>query len=142
MRNRALVSVVLVSLLCLTGCSNPLSEDAQSKLVEVKVENSDDSPHTIHTIVERDGNIISWSSHRLNATEEGRYVSKEVNRSWGNTTGRYTVYMRLDQNTTWKDVNVSSSGCYGLYYHVNPESREGYPRTVFQIAGGCSNFDF
>ena len=149
MRNRVLSSVILVTLLCLGGCSVPLFEDDQSKLVEVRVENSDDSPHTIHTIVEKDGSIISWTSHRLNATEKGRYVSKDVNRSWGNTTGHYTVYMRLDQNTTWKDVNTSDSGCYGFYYHVDPESSQGYPnrlgkypRTVLQEQVGCSNFEF
>ena len=129
---RVFVTVgALVGLNSLSGCSQLSLGESPSKLGRIQVENRDDSPHTVHLLVERDGDIVYWQSFALEATTEndrGQTVRdiRTVSRSeWGDTRGDYTVRARLDDETdmTTDDVDHGSPcELLNVIVHGEPET--------------------
>ena len=105
-RRELLTAGMAVGVGSLAGCSEALSlSDSPPKLGRVSVENRDDTPHTVHLLVERDGDLVYWQSFDLEATSENEQGQKvrdirTVPRSeWGDTRGDYRVRARLDHET-------------------------------------------
>ena len=105
-RRELLTAGMVAGVGSLAGCSGALSlSDSPPKLGRVRVENRDDAPHTVHLLVERDGELVYWQSFDLEATSENEQGQKvrdirTVPRSeWGDTPGDYYVQARLDHET-------------------------------------------
>lgn len=101
----------VVGLGSLAGCSRMSSlTSSPPKLGRIQVENRDDAPHTVHLLVERDGDIVYWQSFDLEATEEndqGQTVRdiRTIPRSkWGDTRGDYHVRARLNDASITEDT--------------------------------------
>ena len=70
-RRVLLTSGAVLGLGSLAGCSQITSLfDSPPKLGRIQVENRDDAPHTVHLLVERDGETIYWQSFDLESTFE------------------------------------------------------------------------
>lgn len=70
-RRAVLTSGAVFGLGSLGGCSQIASlTSSPPKLGRILVENRDVATHTVHLLVERDGDIVYWQSFDLEATEE------------------------------------------------------------------------
>lgn len=124
-----------VSLLSLiSGCSTAtgIFTDPQPELGQVTVENSDDVPHTVHIVLERDSELIYGSSHQLEAVstpENGEFGSIDTkildDASWDEKTGKWTIYVRVDDETGWQRQAVptdTETTCYSVRIKIEDNS--------------------
>lgn len=88
---RALLGVVgTTGLASIAGCGSVLGSDGK-RLYQLWVENLDDAPHTLHVIVEYDGELTHWSSTPLPGAGTVEVDSREYRKarvSASTTTGR------------------------------------------------------
>jgi hypothetical protein len=97
-----------------------------SRLAYVRVANWDAVSHTFHVLVERDGDIVQWSSHELDG--KGSDISTEtIDSSWADETGSFVISVRVDDSDEWKtfDVRGREGDCYGIEARVNDDGGQG-----------------
>lgn len=106
-RRRVLNTAAVVGLGALVGCSQVSAMlDSPPKLGRIRIENRDDAPHTVHLLVERDGEVVYWQSFDLEATYENdqgqtvRDIEIVPQSEWGDVRGDYHVRARLDDATS------------------------------------------
>lgn len=109
---RRTVAVGLVSALVLIAGCAAVSGGGTSgaELGDVTVENGDGTAHTVHVLVERDSEpvygtavALDGASAPANGSDFGSVDSAVLDRSaWTGESGDWTVYTRVDANTSWK----------------------------------------
>lgn len=63
-------------------------------------------PHTVHVLVERDGEPVHWASYEASARTDGAIGGASVPCSWAGEGGRYTVHARLRGETEWRSLDL------------------------------------
>ena len=92
----AALLVLIVGSLAITGVGGLLgSPDTDSPSVrELDVENKDDRNHTVDVLIERDDEIIYWTTFELG--HRGIYAWTSIDAPIENGSGRLSVTVRLD----------------------------------------------
>jgi hypothetical protein len=102
------------------------SDGGGSRLAYVRVANWDALSHTFHVLVERDGDIVHWSSHELDG--KGSDIPTEtVDTSWADGPGSFVISVRVDDSEEWKTFDVSGrdGDCYGIEARVTDGGEQG-----------------
>ena len=104
----------------------------QPLLMEIRLTNATDQAHTVHVVVERDGNMVHWSTHDLGPQGSGEGDGggqggnggqpperTAVERTWSDDRGDYVIHARLDDRNDWQTVDLSElgdgdGGCWGI----------------------------
>jgi hypothetical protein len=97
-----------------------------SRLAYVRVANWDAVSHTFHVLVERDGDIVHWSSHELDG-KDSEIPTETVDTSWADEAGTFVISVRVDDGDEWKTFDVSGrdGDCYGIEARVNEDGGQG-----------------
>ncbi|MEF8814633.1 MAG: hypothetical protein V5A55_12575 [Halovenus sp.] len=66
-RREVIAAGMMAALPLVSGCAALSSNETESRLGHVTVENGDDAPHTIHVVVGRDSDLVYGSTHELEA---------------------------------------------------------------------------
>ncbi|MFC5367992.1 hypothetical protein [Salinirubrum litoreum] len=99
---------------------------SDSRLAYVRVANWDAVSHTFHVLVERDGDIVHWSSHELDG--KGSEIPTEtVDTSWADQAGSFVISVRVDDSEEWKTFDVAGrdGDCYGVEARVTDDGGQG-----------------
>ncbi|QLG27969.1 hypothetical protein HUG10_10550 [Halorarum halophilum] len=101
-------------------------DDGDSRLAYLRVANEDNRDHTVHLLVQRDGEPVHWSSHDLAAGND-RVTSRTIEQSWVGASGEVTVYFRLDGADEWDsfDIDDGRGDCYGAMAKVDGDGEFG-----------------
>jgi hypothetical protein len=124
-RRRLLAGVSVLGMGALAGCSSAAGSST-SRLAYVRVANWHADAHTVHVIVERDGDIVHWSSHDL-AARDGEITTQPLDRTWADEQAEFVVRVRIDDRNTWKvfDLAGREGDCYGVEARVNDQGSLG-----------------
>jgi hypothetical protein len=124
-RRRLLAGVGVAAAGALAGCSTAAGSST-SRLAYVRVANWHAQPHTVHVLVERDGDLVHWSSHDLSARGDD-IVTQPVDRTWADEQAEFVVRVRVDDARQWKvfDVAGREGNCYGVEARVDEAGRTG-----------------
>jgi hypothetical protein len=124
-RRRLLAGVGTLGLSALAGCGSAAGSST-SRLAYVRVANWHAEPHTVHVLVERDGELVHWSSHDL-AARDGQITTQPLDRTWADAEAEFVVRVRLDDGTTWKVFDLASreGDCYGVEARVDEQGSIG-----------------
>ncbi|WP_224449259.1 hypothetical protein [Haloprofundus salilacus] len=112
------------------GCVGVLGEDGgaesgaaePTRLSGVQIQNTHGEAHTVSVVVRKDGEMVHWSSHDLDAMVDNRADSATVSPTWEGDAARYVVHARLDHEESWKTLDLSDLGgapCYQLKVSVD-----------------------
>jgi hypothetical protein len=124
-RRRLLAGVGAASVAALAGCSTAAGSST-SRLAYVRVANWHRADHTVHVLVERDGDLVHWSSHDL-AARDGEITTQPLDQTWADEQAEFVVRVRLDDQRRWKvfDLAGREGDCYGVEARVNEQGRIG-----------------
>jgi hypothetical protein len=124
-RRRLLAGLGTVGVAALAGCSTAAGSST-SRLAYVRVANWHDSEHTVHVLVERDGDLVHWSSHGL-AARDGDITTRPIDQTWADEQSEFVVRVRLDDQRQWKvfDLTGREGDCYGVEARVNEQGGIG-----------------
>lgn len=130
----AIITAVVAWSVVLAGCQFA-GGGSPVEVTNVKVENGDTSPHTVHLLV-TDSDPVHWSSH----TVDGSTV-----RPLDFPAGPYergTMYVRLDgerlENATTLDFSAYDSECLQLLIEISNASQpSGTPRVSMFHSPEC-----
>jgi hypothetical protein len=153
-RRRVVGGAAAVGLGLLGGC---LGDDAEgrnqlndgdsgagSRLAYVRVANWDAASHTFHVLVERDGEIVHWSSHEL-AGKDDDIPTETVDTSWADEAGSFVISVRVDDSGAWKTFDVAGrdGDCYGIEARVTEDGGQGlwYERDPDTCGGSTTATD-
>ncbi|MBX0296902.1 hypothetical protein EGH23_18650 [Halomicroarcula sp. F27] len=110
-KRQTVLTFLMGFLVLIAGCSAIIGEsDGNVELGQITVENSDDTGHTIHVLVESDSEPVYGASVALdgisppaNESDFGSIDSAILNHSaWRGDSANWTVYTRVDSNTSWQ----------------------------------------
>lgn len=134
-RRQVIAAGLLSTLPLVSGCSSVSSAltGSEPELGEIAVENADDEPHTIHVAVERGTDLIHGSAHELDPVSEpdtesdfgsvdGAVLEKDA---WASKTGDWTIYTRVDEQTSWQHVEISTTDeatCYSVRLKIEDDA--------------------
>jgi hypothetical protein len=99
MRRRALLSTVgSAAVLSTAGCLDAIGArlDEPMQLGRFTASNSDSDPHTFDLRVNRDGETVHRSSHRIRGMDDGVIHGAATDCDWGTARGNYEVFARVD----------------------------------------------
>jgi hypothetical protein len=102
MRRRALLAATGSAATVLTaGCLDGVGDrpDGSVRLGWFAAHNPDTEPHRFELLVERDGDRVHRSDHRIPAREGNVVHSAVADCDWGPTPGSFTVIARVDGGT-------------------------------------------
>ncbi|MCT9098470.1 hypothetical protein [Haloarchaeobius sp. HME9146] len=91
------------------GCLSLGKSSDPTVLGKIDIINHAYEPYTVHVFVERDDQLIYWSTHEATAGDSESAGGAELPCVWGNEPGRYTVRARLEDRTTWQSMNVADA---------------------------------
>jgi hypothetical protein len=131
---RRLLSLSAAGVAALAGCggtnarnaSNAGGSDGAATLGYVRVTNRHDEAHTMHVLVERDGEVVFWSSYVLDAGSDSA-TSTYVEGPWTDEQANYTVHFRIDERSEWRTFSTARTDlpCYGLEGRVSADGELG-----------------
>ena len=124
-RRRALAGLATLGVGALAGCSTAAGSST-SRLAYVRVANWHAEPHTVHVLVERDGDLVHWSSHDL-AARTDEITTQPLDQTWADEEAAFSIRVRIDDRTTWKVFDLASreGDCYGVEARVNEQGSIG-----------------
>lgn len=124
-RRRLLAGAATLGVGALAGCSTAAGSST-SRLAYVRVANWHAEPHTVHVLVERDGDLVHWSSHDL-AARKGDITTQPLEQTWASGEAEFVVRVRIDDRRTWKafDLSGREGDCYGVEARVNEQGSLG-----------------
>ena len=124
-RRRLLAGLGTVGVGALAGCSTAAGSST-SRLAYVRVANWHADAHTVHVLVERDEELVHWSSHDL-AARDGDITTQPIAQTWADEQSEFVVRVRVDDQTTWKvfDLTGREGDCYGVEARVNEQGSIG-----------------
>jgi hypothetical protein len=99
MRRRAVLSAVGVSATAsIAGCLDAVEAaiDEPMRLGRLVALNDDPDPHRFDLRVERGGETVHRSSHRIRGKSEGQIHGEPAECDWGTERGHYEVFARVD----------------------------------------------
>lgn len=134
-RRRVVAGGAAVGLGLLAGCLGGDGEGGnqlegggtgESRLAYVRVANWDAVSHTFHVLVERDGDIVHWSSHELSGRDT-EIPTEAVDTSWADEAGDFVISVRVDDSEEWKTFDVAGreGDCYGVEARVTDDGGQG-----------------
>lgn len=126
-RRRLLSGVLGGGLAIFGGCLGASGGDgAAARLGYVRMANWHDEPHTLHVLVERDGEPVHWTSYALESASDGVRTAT-LEQDWTGTPGEYVVYVRRDGRTSWKEFEAGegTGDCFGVEARVNEAGELG-----------------
>lgn len=99
--------------------------DDRTSLGYVRVVNHHAEAHTMHVLVERDGEVAFWSSYRLGTGSNESM--RQVDGPWTDGRGSYTVHFRIDEREAWRtfDTGKTDFPCYGLEGRIDADGELG-----------------
>ncbi|WP_336359369.1 hypothetical protein [Haladaptatus sp. ZSTT2] len=123
-RRKALQAGAAVLATGIAGCSSVVGQSGAT-LEVIRVVNEREESHTVHLIVEHNGEIAYWSSLDLApATTREDGVSEStgvaIENEWPATPEQLTVYARLDNQSGWNTLALHEQGnrCHMVRAHV------------------------
>lgn len=132
-RHAVVVGLVCV-LVLVSGCTAVSGGDGGSdaELGAITVENSDETAHTIHVLVERDSEPIYGTAIALdsvsppaNESDFGSIDSAVINSSaWTADSANWTIYTRVNTNTSWEAHSLLSEdnrACYSVRLKIETD---------------------
>jgi hypothetical protein len=124
-RRRLLAGLGTLGVGALAGCSTAAGSST-SRLAYVRVANWHPDAHTVHVLVERDGELVHWSSHDLPG-RENEIPTRPITRTWADEQSEFVVRVRVDDQRTWKvfDLAGREGDCYGVEARVNEQGSVG-----------------
>jgi hypothetical protein len=124
-RRRLLAGLGAAGATALAGCSTAAGSST-SRLAYVRVANWHESAHTVHVLVERDGDLVHWSSHDL-AARDGDITTQPIEQTWADERAEFVVRVRVDDQRRWKvfDLARREGDCYGVEARVNEQGSIG-----------------
>lgn len=126
------------------GC-NAFSPDSgrptrTAYLAALTLRNADPEARTLHVLVERDGQLVYWRSHRLGSRDSEDAVV-EIDPSWDvDASGEYVVRARVDDSADWRTFDLTElppvegedpPHCEGIELEV----REGGVDVLYNLGG-------
>lgn len=121
---RRLLAGVAAGVTALAGCGGTNAQNRQANgaanLGYVRVTNRHDAAHTVHVLVERDDEVVFWSSYDLPAADDGASPTP-VEGPWTEAVdAAYTMHFRVDERDEWKTFRTdgTDADCYGLEARV------------------------
>jgi len=92
--------------------------------------NEREERHTVHLIVEHDGEIAYWAALDLPATttREGgvdEASGATIENEWPDEPGRIVIHARLDDQSSWNTLALheQGSGCHMVRAHVERDEQ-------------------
>jgi hypothetical protein len=124
-RRRLLAGLGTAGVAALAGCSTAAGSST-SRLAYVRVANWHGQAHTVHVLVERDGDLVHWSSHEL-AARAGDITTQPIEQTWADEQAEFVVRVRVDDQRQWKvfDLAGREGDCYGVEARVNDQGGIG-----------------
>jgi len=129
-----LVIGLVSGLVLISGCTAVSSGDGASgaELGAITVENSDNTAHTIHVLVERNSEPIYGTDIALdgvspptNQSDFGTIDSAVLNGSaWPEESTNWTIYTRVDTNTSWEAHSLPTEDentCYSVRLKIETD---------------------
>ncbi|MFB6227253.1 MAG: hypothetical protein ABEH88_01495 [Halobacteriales archaeon] len=126
-KRRTVIVGLVSALILLSGCAAVSNdgEESGAKLGDITVENSDETAHTVHVLVERGSEPIYGTAIGLdgvsppaNESDFGSIDTTVLNHSaWTGESDDWTVYTRVGTNTSWKAHAVPTEddgACYSV----------------------------
>ncbi|MGB9956177.1 hypothetical protein ACOZ4B_07290 [Haloferax prahovense] len=104
MRRRHFVSLLGTALV--GGCLSSDSPDTAPTLGQISVVNHGYRPHTVHVLIERNGEPIYWADHSATAGDDIGLGGAVIPCAWGTEAGGYVVRARLDERTEWRAIDI------------------------------------
>jgi hypothetical protein len=104
MRRRHFVSLLGTTIV--GGCLSSGSSSTSPALGKVSIVNHGYESHTVHVLIERNGEPIYWADHSATAGDDTGPGGAVIPCVWGNKTGKYVVRARLDERTNWRSINI------------------------------------
>ena len=93
---------------------------AGPRLRHIDLINRDDVAHTVHVQVERDGEVVYWDVHDLEASGEGEAASTLIEQSWEDAAGTITIEARVDDGEVLTQTYAAAeSDCLGVFAPIN-----------------------
>lgn len=131
MSRRRLLAAAAAAVAALAGCGGRNAQNERNggtaSLGYVRAVNRHEAAHTMHVLVERDGEVVSWSSYDLAA--DGEASTAAVDGPWTEAAAEeeYTVYFRVDDRDEWETFGAGARDrdCYGLEARVNADGSLG-----------------
>jgi hypothetical protein len=130
-RRQVLAAAAAGALPLFSGCADLGLGESAPELGAVTVENADDTAHTVHVSVARGAELVHGSSHELDGVSPGSdddfgSVDTAVidDDAWAGTTGEWTVYTRVDDETAWEEHPVPTDGgsaCHAVRLKVEAD---------------------
>ncbi|WP_313693746.1 hypothetical protein [Halorarum halobium] len=101
-------------------------DGSDSRLAYLRVANEDAVDHTVHVLVQRNGEPVHWSDHELDDGDR-EMTSETVEQSWTGSADEITVYLRLDDEDEWESFDIADGGgdCFGAMAKVDAEGEFG-----------------
>lgn len=99
MRRRALLSTFGTSaVLSTAGCLDAVGAafDEPMHLARFTAFNDDVDRHTFDLRVDRNGEVVHQSSHRIQGKDDDRIYAESADCGWGTAKGNYEVFARVD----------------------------------------------
>jgi hypothetical protein len=124
-RRGLLAGVGTLGVAALAGCGSAAGSST-SRLAYVRVANWHAEPHTVHVLVERDGDLVHWSSHDL-AARDDEITTQPIDQTWADGQAEFVVRVRIDDRPTWKvfDLAGREGNCYGVEARVDEQGSLG-----------------
>lgn len=126
------------------GCASVLGQSGVT-LDAIRVVNKREESHTVHLIVEHDGEIAYWSSFDFPpATTRGDDVievdSVTVENEWPDRPGRLVIHARLDGQSSWETLSLHEQGSGCHLVQVDVERTDQPPADVVLFSSpDCRN---
>lgn len=105
----------------LAGCSSLFRNSSNTQasgnlppLFRVEIDNTDEEPHDVHLLVQRDGEIVHWAKHEIPAgvsqqeqsNTRGIVVVIESS-AWPSCPGRFVINATFDEREEWAQLDFS-----------------------------------
>lgn len=138
-RRQVLAALGLTAVSGGAGCTAPLRAVTTSppRLGWMAVANYSPKPHRFRIEIERDGERVHESTHRLEGKPEGRIPGEVLDCTWGEAPGPYTFRGRVDESD-WIERTVADALAS---YEGTPDcviARAVYRSELgFEVSPGC-----
>lgn len=93
-----------------------------ARIEQVRVVNKDTDQHTVHVLIEYNGDLVQWTSVDVppaeGETSPKRVHSMALDKAWPDEAGHFVVYARLDEQSDWQYADSTDSDFDCLEYEI------------------------
>ncbi|WP_147299489.1 hypothetical protein [Haloferax sp. Atlit-6N] len=124
----------------LAGCTS-FFEQSSTSLSQVEIFNQRPEQHTAHLLIERNDEIVYWSSFELKQaanqqTDITKVDSRVIKDEWPEGSATFAIHVRLDAQTSWSSLTLDEQdkGCHEVLAVID---RTDEPRVSFFSSNDC-----